>query len=48
MRFRYAPTIIELKRDFDKKYKLPTVKRQRTTSEQKIDQRNKKKRRIKY
>ena len=43
MRFRYAPTMIELKRDFDKKYKLPAVKRQRTTSKQKIDQRNQKK-----
>ena len=35
--------MIELKRDFDKKYKLPSVKRQRTTSKQKIDQRNQKK-----
>ena len=43
MCFRYAPTMIELKRDFDKKYKLPAVKRQRTTSKQKIDQRNRKK-----
>ena len=42
-RFRYAPTMVNLKRDFDKKYKLPTVKKQRMTSKQKIDQRNKKK-----
>ena len=42
-RFRYAPTMVDLKRDFDKKYKLPTVKKQRMTSKQKIDQRNKKK-----
>ena len=34
MRFRYAPTMIELKR---------AVKRQRTTSKQKIDKRNQKK-----
>ena len=33
----------DLKRDFDKKYRLPTVRRQRLTSKQKIDQRNKKK-----
>ena len=43
MCFRYAPTMIALKRDFDKKYKLTAVKRQRTTSKQKIDQRNQKK-----
>ena len=42
-RFRYAPTMVHLKRDFDKKYKLPTVKKQRMTSKQKIDQRNQKK-----
>ena len=42
-RFRYMPTMIELKRDVDKKYNLPSVKRQRTTSKQKIDHRNKKK-----
>ena len=33
----------DLKRDFDKKYKLPTVKKQKMTSKQKIDQRNQKK-----
>ena len=32
-----------LKRDFDKKYRLPTVRRQKLTSKQKTDQRNKKK-----
>ena len=47
-RIRYAPIMVELKRDFDKKYKLPTVKKQRMTSKQKIDQRNQEKRRIKY
>ena len=35
--------MVNLKRDFDKRYKLPTVKKQRLTSKQKIDQRNKKK-----
>ena len=42
-RFRYAPTMVDLNRDFDKIYKLPTVKKQKMTSKQKIDQRNKKK-----
>ena len=41
--FRYAPTMVDLKRDFDKKHKLPTVKKQKMTSKQKIDQRNQKK-----
>ena len=42
-RYKYAPTMADLKRDFDKKYKLPTVKKQKMTSKQKIDQRNQKK-----
>ena len=33
----------DLKRDFDKKYRLLTVRRQKITSTQKTDQRNKKK-----
>ena len=41
--YKYSPTMANLKRDFDKKYRLPTVKRQKLTSKQKIDQRNKKK-----
>ena len=35
--------MVDLRRDFDKKYKLPTVRKQKLTSKQKIDQRNKKK-----
>ena len=41
--YKYSPTVIDFRRDFDKKYKLPTVRKQRLTSKQKIDQRNKKK-----
>ena len=40
--YKYSPIMVDLKRDFDKKYKLPTVRRQKLTSKQKIDQRNKK------
>ena len=47
-RYRYAPTMTDLKCDFDKKYKLPTVRKQKMTSKQKIDQRNQKKRRTSY
>ena len=42
-RYKYAPTMADIKRDFDKKYMLPTVKKQKMTSKQKIDQRNQKK-----
>ena len=41
--YKYSPTMTGLKRDFDKKYRLPTVRRQKLTSKQKTDQRNKKK-----
>ena len=41
--YKYSPTMANLKRDFDKKYRLPTVRRQKLTSKQKTDQRNKKK-----
>ena len=41
--YKYSPTMTNLKRDFDKKYRLPTVRRQKVTSKQKIDQRNKRK-----
>ena len=41
--YKYSPTMTNLKRDFDKKYRLPTVRRQKLTSKQKTDQRNKKK-----
>ena len=41
--YKYLPTMIDFRDDFDKKYKLPTVRKQRLTSKQKIDQRNKKK-----
>ena len=37
MSYKYSPTMTNLKRDFDKKYRLPTVRRQKT------DHRNKKK-----
>ena len=40
---KYVPTTTDLKRDFDKKYRLPTVRRQKLTSKQKTKQRNKKK-----
>ena len=43
MSYKYSPTMANLKRDFDKKYRLPTVRRQKLTSKQKTDQRNKKK-----
>ena len=39
---KYAPTMTDLKRDFDKKYRLPTVRRQKLTSKQKTEQRKKK------
>ena len=41
--YKHSPTMTDLKRDFDKKYRLPTVRRQKLTSKQKTDQRNKKK-----
>ena len=41
--YKYSPTMANLKRDFDKKYRLPTVRRQKLTSKQKTDQRNMKK-----
>ena len=41
--YKYSPTMVDFRRDFDKKYKLPTVRKPRLTSKQKIDQRNKKK-----
>ena len=41
--YKYSPTMTDLKRNFDKKYRLPTVRRQKLTTKQKIDQRNKKK-----
>ena len=41
--YKYSPTMVDFKRDFDKKYKLPTVRKQRLTFKQKIDQKNKKK-----
>ena len=41
--YKYSPTMTDLKRDFDKKYRLLTVRRQKLTSTQKTDQRNKKK-----
>ena len=41
--YKYSPAMANLKRDFDKKYSLPTVRRQKLTSKQKTDQRNKKK-----
>ena len=50
MSHKYSPTMVDLKRtldkkqrDFDKKYRLPTVRKPKLTSQQKIDQRNKKK-----
>ena len=42
-RFRYAPTMVDLKRDFDKKYKLPTVKKQRILNKKLIREIKKKK-----
>ena len=45
--YKYSPTMVDFRHDFDKKYKLPTVRKQRITSKQKIDHRNKK-RRTKY
>ena len=41
--YKYFPTMTNLKRDFAKKYRLPTVRRQKLTSKQKTDQRNNKK-----
>ena len=41
--YKYSPIMVDFRRDFDKKYKLPTVKKQRLTSKQNIDQRNQKK-----
>ena len=41
--YKYSPTMVDLRRSFDKKYKLPTVRKKKLTSKQKIDQRNKKK-----
>ena len=41
--YKYSPTMVDLRRDFDKKYKLPAIRKPRLTSKQKIDQRNKKK-----
>ena len=35
--YKYSPTMVDFRRDFDKKYKLPTVRKQRLTSKQKID-----------
>ena len=40
---KYFPTMTDLKNDFDKKYRLPTVRRQKLTTKQKTEQRNKKK-----
>ena len=41
--YKYSPTMANLRCHFDKKYRLPTVRRQKLTSKQKTDQRNKKK-----
>ena len=41
--YKYPPTVVDFRRDFDRKHKLPTVRRQRLTSKQKIEQRNNKK-----
>ena len=41
--YKYSPTMVDFRRDFDKKYKLPTIRKPRLTSKQKIDQRNRKK-----
>ena len=46
--YKYSPTMVDVRRDFDKKYKLPTVRKQKLTSEQKIDQRNKKKEELSF
>ena len=35
--------MVDFRRNFDRKHKLPTVRRQRLTSKQKIEQRNNKK-----
>ena len=41
--YKYSPTMVDFRRDFDKKYQLPTVRKPRLTSKQKIDQKKKKK-----
>ena len=41
--YKYSLTMVDFRRDFDKTYKLPTIRKPRLTSKQKIDQRNKKK-----
>ena len=41
--YKYSPTMVDFRRDFDKKYKLPAIRKPRLTSKQKIDQRNKQK-----
>ena len=44
--YKYSPTMANFKRNFDKKYRLPTVTRQKLTSKQKTDRRNKKKEKL--
>ena len=43
-RHKFAPTMVNVREEFDKKYKLPRVKKPNLKTQEKIETRNKKKR----
>ena len=46
-RYKFAPTIVNVKEELDQRYKLPKVRKTKVQSQKKIEERNKKKEELK-
>ena len=42
-RYKFTPTMVNVREEFDKKYKLPKVRKEKLTPQEKTEARNKKK-----